>query len=146
MHFSDADTLTVESRDQDGKRGDKPRGLWLSDESAETNWSSWCDGESYTIGSNAFAVDLAPGANVLYLTDESSLIAFHREFCRDERGWRMDWIAVAERWQGIAITPYQWEFRLSRDMSWYYTWDCASACVWDASAVSSLALVDRVTP
>lgn len=34
--------------------------------------------------------------------------------------------------------PYQWECRLDRDTFWYYSWDCASACIWNLQAVRPL--------
>ena len=37
--------------------------------------------------------------------------------------------------------------RLDMETRWYYGWDCASGCVWDASAVQSVEpLPDFVKP
>jgi hypothetical protein len=41
----------------------------------------------------------------------------------------------AEGWDGLEIAPYLHRMRLS-SFSWYYTWDCASGCIWNASRVS----------
>lgn len=142
MHYSDVRALVAEDRVQGERgsrraRGDKPEGLWISDESADDGWSSWASGEDYTIGSNAFVVELAPDASILSLTSEAAILDFHRTYSIGERGWDVDWTAVAQRWQGITITPYQWGLRLSQ-VSWYYTWDCASGCIWDAKAISTI--------
>lgn len=46
-----------------------------------------------------------------------------------------DWIDVASRYSGIEIAPYQWKRRIHPSTFWYYTWDCASGCIWDLSAI-----------
>ena len=51
----------------------------------------------------------------------------------------IDWSAVAERWGGVEIAPYQWRHRC--ESVWYYGWDCASGVIWDAQAVTSVRLV-----
>jgi len=57
---------------------------------------------------------------------------------------RIDWEAVAKRYTGIEIEPYNWERRnsgpnnnYSMSMLWYYGWDCASGCVWELDALVS---------
>jgi hypothetical protein len=81
-------------------------------------------------------------ARVLHLSSSDELLAFHAEFGLDN--WKVSWIAVAEQWQGIIIAPYLWERRLG-DPSWYYTWDCASGCIWDATAIASVSLTEPAT-
>ncbi len=48
------------------------------------------------------------------------------------------WRAVAERYAGIVITPYQ--FALGHSLLWYMPWDCASGCIWDPAAIESVRL------
>lgn len=40
------------------------------------------------------------------------------------------------------ITPYCWPARMDPDLIWYYGWDCASGCIWDASTIHQ---VTRIT-
>ena len=140
MHFTDAETLTVESRAQDGphpRRHFKPNGLWVSDESEGSDgWRSWCADNESRLGRNAFAIELALDASVLTLATPEAIREFDAEFGTGDR-YRVAWDRVAARWQGILITPYQWSLRLS-DVDWYYPWDCASGCIWDAAAIASV--------
>jgi hypothetical protein len=50
----------------------------------------------------------------------------------------IDWVRVAAEYAGILIAPYQRPVR--HEIMWYYTWDCASACIWDTS------IIERVEP
>ncbi len=45
---------------------------------------------------------------------------------------------VAKLYQGIIIAPYCYSIRLDNDCFWYYPWDCASGCIWDATAIAAL--------
>lgn len=49
----------------------------------------------------------------------------------------INWPMVADRYQGIVIAPYLWSRRMDGGL-WYYGWDCASGCIWDAAAVASV--------
>lgn len=135
-HYSKAAEITVESRQQDNTWHHKPRGFWVSDED-DYGWSQWTEENEYGIGANAFEVSLAPDANVLLLGTVDAVRDFDRQFSVGSNRYRVDWARVAEQWQGIIITPYQWKLRLS-DVDWYYTWDCASGCIWDAAAIRSV--------
>lgn len=138
IHYSNAASVVVESRKQTDRM--KPTGLWVSDED-DYGWSTWCTEEEFGIGANAFAVTLADDANVLTLSTPDEIRAFHVQVSRGR--YDVDWAAVARRWQGILITPYQWSLRLS-DVDWYYPWDCASGCIWDAQAIASVAPIAAV--
>jgi hypothetical protein len=52
------------------------------------------------------------------------------------------WDRLRERYQGLIVTPYIWERRLTMgngpDAMWYYFWDCASGCIWDPAAIASV--------
>jgi hypothetical protein len=54
----------------------------------------------------------------------------------------IDWPRVAERFDGVIIAPYQWKHRL--ELMWYYGWDCASGCIWNARAVSCFEVAETV--
>jgi hypothetical protein len=92
----------------------------------------------------AHAVEFHPAANLLRIETSAELRRFTREFGTEDRygDWTIRWPDVAARWQGILITPYQWDCRLDDEMFWYYGWDCASGCIWDAGAVASIKQVD----
>lgn len=90
-------------------------------------------------------VTLAGGADVLHLSTCAQLDEFTAEFrvgglFQADRGGLggIAWTAVADRWDGIIIAPYQWTRRY--DLAWYYGWDCASGCIWNLDAI------DEFTP
>jgi len=60
-----------------------------------------------------------------------------------EKGREIAWSLVADEYQGIVIAPYVWSRRLCYGANWYYSWDCASGCVWDASAVAGVSLMQN---
>ena len=135
IHFSADPVVSVWSSPQNTQAAPKPKGLWVSDEASEE------DGRLAV----AHEVVLAESANILRVDDVDGIDELTRqhvvgEYARD--GYRLNWSAVAEQYQGILITPYQWTRRLSMHCGWYYGWDCASGCIWDASAVASIAVVE----
>jgi hypothetical protein len=142
-HYSASDELFPESQEQKADAGRKPRGLWVSVEGGRTyGWKEWGTENCYGDFSHRFTVLLAPDHNVL-VTDD--LYGFHDEYGRAQypgevyRYEMIDWAAVARRYQGIVIPHYHWEHRFNTAMSdWYYSWDCASGCIWDESAIASV--------
>lgn len=146
VHWSKQPIAAVESREQSyGHRMDKPRGLWVSDESAENSWSSWCEDEHFggTDHPHVYEVALRPDDNVLIIDSELELIRFDERYSKEPeeyewlRGHCIDWPKVAEEYHGIIISPYQWGQRLG-PLAWYYSWDCASGCIWNGDSVRSL--------
>lgn len=146
-HYSDNLALCPESkpqRDQTcGGRYDKPDGLWVSVD-GEDDWPSWCKSEDYRDPDrqNQYRIHLAPDANILYLRTVGDLLSFSSRYPAAIGGIAavgIDWVAVADHWQGIVIAPYQWQVRLQ--LNWYYTWDCASGCIWDAAAIAGIDLL-----
>ncbi len=160
VHFSSNPIKKVYStpRDEAGF-GNKPNGLWVSDEE-DHGWRTWCNDNDYGHGEGAFdhayEVKLAPNANILYIKNALELLKFTHEYkakspmngtragvVREyEIVYDIDWPRVMEKYQGIIITPYIWELRLEMLTSWYYGWDCASGCIWDAEAVERIKLLD----
>lgn len=53
------------------------------------------------------------------------------------------WPKVAKEYQGIIISPYQWERRDFFGTFWYSGWDCASGCIWDKEAIKSIIRVSN---
>jgi hypothetical protein len=130
-------------------RGDKPKGLWLSDDAAEESWPWFCSQDGWPLGRYRFEVTVSDDANILVLDTVDKLLAFSELYNgaepfpgQPDTGIRsvIDWPQVAEDFQGILISPYQWDLRYDPRTQFYYGWDVASACVWDASAIA------RVSP
>ena len=120
----------------------KPRGLWLS---VDDDWRRWCEAEEmghWVEGDEVeFDVDMS---RVLHLGDVEAIDQFHQTYvtkhCPEWRPgsldfYRINWEPLSERFAGIAIAPYQWQRRLDGETTWYYTWDAASACIWDLSVI-----------
>lgn len=127
----------------------KPRGLWLS---VDDDWERWCKDEDFSLGClrSRTEIVLVDDANVLRLKGADDIDAFSAEFAYDPlklfpngSKYGVRWDLVASRWQGIIIAPYCWERRLTEHTFWYYGWDCASGCIWDAAAVGSLKPLKR---
>lgn len=142
----------------------KPEGLWVA---ADGGWAMFCKSIGAGLGEYVYKVKLKPDANVLRIADGDALELFAREFggrspaleslLALEPGaaaamrlhdvladMAVDWPGVAARWQGIIIAPHinTMRFRLE----WYYSWDCASGCIWDAAAVASITRVALERP
>jgi hypothetical protein len=113
----------------------KPTGLWLSVETPKQ--SVWHQTE-YAVPRlrRRYKVSLSPNANLLLLDSYSDLRAFTRAYrCSlPEQGPYISWSMVARHWQGIliALVPVS---HLCDELNWYATWDCATACIWDETAI-----------
>lgn len=154
LHYSNTPVATVYSVEQKvgvpRYRHDKPTGLWVSVE-GEDDWRTWCESESFGNPSAQVCheVTLSPGAKILRIATEGALREFSHTF-GFERYPRLPeypdhvnvagiaWDHLSHCYQGIIIAPYQWECRLDDRVGWYYGWDCASGCIWDASAVATI--------
>lgn len=140
MHFSSKPLGPIYSVKQSTTEHWKPRGLWVSVEGNGDGWRTWCEDEQFGIGELAYDVTLAPNANILRIQSVDQLDAASHEY-KVEGGrftYALNWPLVATSYQGLIITPYLWERRLTEHTNWYYTWDCASGCIWDAEAVASV--------
>ncbi len=146
VHYSAAPVAEIRSAEQPSEDHFKPRGFWVSDDACEDNWRSWCEAEGFRLENltHVHDVALAPDANILHLSSAYEIDAFTRAYSLEtQQVWRnrdMDWRRLAREFQGIIITPYVWARRLDGDAGWYCSWDCASGCIWDARAITSIAL------
>jgi hypothetical protein len=124
---------------------DKPQGLWLSVEDA---WEEWCR-------DNGFRLDTLCCKTRIVLKETPRLLLLEsvldiREF-QGKYGMPhplvgisypgINWTRVAEKYAGIVIAPYQWSLRF--ELMWYYTWDCASGCIWDPSIIERVEIVEE---
>lgn len=124
----------------------KPNGFWVSVE-GEDDWKSWCENENFALSTlpNDMRVTLTEDANILFLNREADMMNFQQEFGTTEdidlpshsyKQTAIKWFEVANKYQGIIIPTYLWSCRMRMD--WYYTWDCASGCIWDLSAIQKI--------
>lgn len=155
IHYSQFKIVQFEDAMQDKRElfGShvKPHGFWVSDED-DYGWSEWCKDENFHPERQRYhyAVSLAKDANILYLKSVKDIDAFTKqyEYPPEKReiipGQPYDlpqginWLEVASHYDGIIITPYQWERRLEMATTWYYGWDCASGCIWKAKAIGGI--------
>jgi hypothetical protein len=146
IHYSDQPLTAVEPVGdvERRRRIGKPPGLWVSVETGNKDgWRDWCLGEKFELERLACAtrVTLKPKANILRIKDRAGVRFvtenYRKANARSEYDW-IDWAKLMLDYQGVVIAPYIWECRLEMWCSWYYTWDCASGCIWDADAVESL--------
>lgn len=143
LHYSREPLITVRSVDQTGKGAGvyKPRGLWVSVE-GDDDWPTWCQAEDFGLDRMAWVTEIDVDlSRVLVLDTERAVRDFADAYGSFNRySIRViDWSSVASACGGLVIAPYQWGLRLAEDFDWYYGWDCASGCIWDASAVRGLA-------
>lgn len=149
-HFSKVPLGAIYSVEQKFKNGDyrscfeKPKGLWVSVD-GENDWPSWCQSEmpGWMDGVTRYRVALAAEPRILFLPTPFDLDLFTERFGRerDQRGCYaiyIDWPAVAAEYGGIIIAPYHWSRRMTDRTSWYYGWDCASGCIWNADAIARI--------
>ena len=130
----------VQSCDQVASWTIKPNGLWIS---VGDDWKQWCEGNDLYLHSLKVETEiiLKDDANILYLSKGYELDRFSYEFVvslKIPTTMYVDWKRVSERYQGIIIAPYQWDHRINEKSQWYYGWNCACGCIWDANAVGEI--------
>lgn len=123
----------------------KPKGFWYE---VDGSWRDWCrdQGMGWADGIYLYAVDL-DALNILRLTTIEQVRAFHEEWAVSPipdapSVAHPNWAALATRYDGIEIAPYQAALRFHP--LWYYSWDVASGCVWGNTHKVKLRLLDRV--
>lgn len=143
LHYSGNPLRCVRSRQQNVYPDLKPNGLWVSVEGPD-DWKHWCEAERFHPENltRAYEITLAPDANILHLSSAAEIEAFHQKhrvkLAADASGAYIDWHKVAQNHQGIIIAPYQWELRFCIELIWYYAWDCASGCIWNAKVIADV--------
>lgn len=127
-------------------RFDKPDGLWVSVK-GDDDWLEWCRIEEFgdhgKMRDVEHTVALTCTANVLMLTNPFEIRDFTAEYALPSRNYdymgdRIDWPRVTGEYDGIIIAPYQWSCRNGEGTFWYYTWDCASGCIWNLDSITSI--------
>ena len=151
VHYSDQPLGALLVREPGPERAFfKPRGLWLSDDDCDDNWRAWCVAEGFGLErlTHVHDVELLPDANVLILKSAADIRSFTREWTFEDPKlpsmMRVRWPDVMTAYDGLIITPYIWRMRLDMEAGWYYSWDCASGCIWQPRAVASVMLREVV--
>ncbi len=131
----------VEQDRKDAHFNLKPSGLWYACGPEWVDWVMtdwWGHQEKWRY---LYEVHVNP-RQMLVIRDVEELDEFDRTW-RNRRNKYSgpDWTALAKRYAGIEICPYQWSRRM--DFMWYYGWDVASGCIWNERAIDGFTLVAR---
>lgn len=128
----------------------KPVGLWYD---FEGDWIKWCLSASWGgVSDYIYEVEIDK-SKILQISTTGEFEKFEEEYLYHPEHFQnfrlhygsVNWQAVKVKYSGIEIIPYLWDKRL--DSMWYYSWDCASGCVWDLEAfkVRLFAAYDKET-
>lgn len=137
----------------------KPVGFWVSVE-GDYDWEWWCNAENFRVDhlQYVYEVTIKENASILHLRTCDEIKCFTIEYInkpsdyierliagdltfREVDTYDLDWVRVGAKYNGIIISPYQWDLRLSTETSWYYGWDCASGCIWNTDVIEKVTLV-----
>jgi hypothetical protein len=111
----------------------KPKGFWYG---IDGDWERWCKGEDWGLSKDKENLEyelVLADENILMLSSVVEIDKFHELYEGSLSGILalINWKAVAEKYDGIEIAPYQWNRRFEGTAHhWYYGWDCASGCIW----------------
>lgn len=116
----------------------KPIGLWFSVK-GDDDWEEWCKAESFRLENLRlkYIFDINNQARVLLLTTAQEIDEFTEKYKIPDIISKINWPLVEQHYDAIIITPYCWERRLSIHTIWYYSWDCASGCIWNVNMVEN---------
>jgi len=144
IHFSSGPLKQVHSvvNDMSGELAwTKPEGLWIS---VDQSWKEFAQKEGLGSFDYATEVILSESANILIINSVQDLDSFTIQYGTklDNIIDCIDWQRVASHYDGIIIGTYLWERRIT--YLWYYGWNCASGCIWNADAVAQLRPIEEV--
>lgn len=141
-HYSKLHKMVPVSRQQSHYPNMKPNGLWVSDDDANYIWPDVVLDKKLSTKHLAYRhrVMLSKGARIKYIHTPEQLDEFTVAFeaglpWNGKTSFAMMWNLIAERYQGIVITPYIELRRYHQMTNWYWPWDCASGCIWDVDAI-----------
>jgi hypothetical protein len=139
IHMSKKPVNSVRSVQQLDQPGYKPCGFWYG---FGSEWLDWIDSEMPQWRGDYLYEVIVDSSNVLRISNAKEFKAFDRRFSVMLPTKSIDWRAAAKEYAGIEITPYLSQFRMVNEHLWYYGWDIASGCIWDAHAITDLRLLD----
>jgi hypothetical protein len=153
IHYSDLGIITKVQYPDDGPdhRGTKPPGLWFSvvSQDGSDSWKHWCEKNSRQLGTYRTEIVFRPDARLLWLDDADVIGGLTNAFryfpdCPD---WQRSnpvytrsairWERMAKKYDGVILTDPRC-FEPQNKGHWYFTWDCASGCVWSPTPVAKL--------
>ncbi len=142
IHYSANSEITYHSTVQKAEDRCKPSGLWISVED-DYGWADYCRSVDCYIKTleYSFKIELNPTAHILELRNYANLIAFTEEYKIDDRNGRnkrisnIDWIKIAEIYDGIIIAPLRNYASINTALDWHSSWDCSSGCMWGEQAL-----------
>lgn len=122
----------------------KPKGFWYAIGSSWHEWLStdmpdWEGSYDYLLSVN--------DAELKIIQTQVELEEFSEQYAvrpLDDMV-SINWPMVATQYKGIEIPVHLDYGGFDSSTMWYYGWDVPSGCIWDASAISSLELVQRRT-
>jgi len=130
------------ARDLDEVRSDqgvshKPMGLWYA---CGEEWLKWCAYNEFNPGRYVYEVTIDHRSNVLRLDSDELLASFTKSYGVMRYGMvdLVDWTRVAGDFSGVEVCPYPFD-----RPDWLMSWDVASGCIWDLSAISGTRLIHR---
>lgn len=109
----------------------KPNGFWFA---VGSEWIDWTATEMPKWkGDNLYSVEVDE-SQCIVIEDELGLREFHRQYSTSDG--MIDWAKVGKDAKGIIFKKYFPQARMK--YRWYYTWDVASGCVWDTTALKGV--------
>lgn len=145
-HYSSGPVSHVYSVAQSPVPQFKPNGLWVSVNDGGRSWPAYLEAEAAWAAYRlrfVHSVRPAAAARILVLASLADFDAFAAQYgirlpsAPPDFYHYVDWARVAADYQGIVIAPYRYDRRYERGL-WYWGWDCASGCIWDADAVAAI--------
>jgi len=114
-----------------------PNGLWLSVTGIH-DWERYCRKNNCRLDAlqYEFQILLKPRARILMLHNKTAFESFIKEYGRYKENYfdlSIRWKEIISNYQGIALLHVFPE--LMNMFSWYKTWCCTSACIWDLQAI-----------
>ena len=120
---------------------DKPKGLWYQ---IDDSWEEWCKYNMPqwlgTSSRGAYKTNIEiDKTNVLVIKTLEDFDNFHNKYralnIYYNKLVNINWERVSEEYDGIEISDYFYERRLTGWCSWYYGWDLASGCIWNTNII-----------
>jgi hypothetical protein len=122
----------------------KPNGLWYS---CGKEWIEWVLSEQRSwVRPYVYRLHLSD-SKIIKISNKKELEEFTKKYLKKdhmpgmETSLFVDWPKVASEYDGIQICPYIHSARMSQSTEWYYSWDVASGCIWNPSAVTKAELL-----
>jgi len=154
INYSNRPLTAIPAFRQDGSdsRWSKPIGLWFSvvDENGTDSWRSLCTFKGIDLIQQPHVTEIIfkKDARLFRLFGENDIDALdakHRfspgypEWLKENPDYTRSgirWNLVAEEYDGVIAAPHCIARHL--EQHWYFTWECASGCIWNSIAVESL--------